>query len=165
MSCTSLRTTTLVRIFSLQYYNFFFSFCSVCCSVVCCHVPFALSVFIMFSNDISLSTTWHLLSCPAAVYVKCVYARVMLQQPIQNHPSRYRGGWATLWLAEEMRNRQQQRMDIPAHARTAQRATCRKDWKRVSAESSLMSPQWPSWSRDWTEMNYLELVDFVEQEL
>ena len=28
------------------------------------------------------------------------------------------------------------------------RASCRKDWKRISAESSLMSPRQPSWSRD-----------------
>ena len=32
------------------------------------------------------------------------------------------------------------------------RASCRQDWKRIAAESSLMSPWWPKWSRDWTEM-------------
>ena len=34
------------------------------------------------------------------------------------------------------------------------RAFCRKDWKKISAESSLMSPRWPSWSRNWTELNW-----------
>ena len=33
------------------------------------------------------------------------------------------------------------------------RACCRKDWKRISAESSLMSPRWPIQSRDWTKLN------------
>ena len=36
------------------------------------------------------------------------------------------------------------------------RASCRKHWKRISAESSLMSPRRPSWSRDWTELNNRE---------
>ena len=35
------------------------------------------------------------------------------------------------------------------------RAACRTDWKRISAESSLLSPQGLSWSRDWTEVFYL----------
>ena len=30
------------------------------------------------------------------------------------------------------------------------RASCRKDWERISAESTLMSPRWPNLSRDWT---------------
>ena len=34
------------------------------------------------------------------------------------------------------------------------RASCGKDWKRISAKSSFMSPQWPSQSRDWTELNW-----------
>ena len=34
-------------------------------------------------------------------------------------------------------------------------ASCRKDWKRISAESSFMSPWWRNCSWDWTEM-YLQ---------
>ena len=34
------------------------------------------------------------------------------------------------------------------------RASCRKDWKRISAESSLMSPRPPIRSMDWTELNW-----------
>ena len=41
------------------------------------------------------------------------------QQPLQNHPSRHLGGWATPSSAEETQDRQHQREDIPAHARTA----------------------------------------------
>ena len=45
------------------------------------------------------------------------------QQPLKNHLSGHlgagRGGDAELWLAEEMLNEQCQRVDIPAHARTA----------------------------------------------
>ena len=33
------------------------------------------------------------------------------------------------------------------------RAFCRKDWKRISAESSLRSPRRPNRSRDWIELN------------
>ena len=33
------------------------------------------------------------------------------------------------------------------------RASCRKDLKGISAESSLMSPRRHNWSRDWTELD------------
>ena len=33
-------------------------------------------------------------------------------------------------------------------------ASWRKSWKRISAESSLMSPRRPNQSRDWTELNF-----------
>ena len=52
-----------------------------------------------------------------------------------------------LQSTEERLDGQHQRADIPAHARTAQ------NWKRISAESSILFPRWPSWSMDWTEMN------------
>ena len=35
-------------------------------------------------------------------------------------------------------------------------ASCRKDWKRICAESSFMSPKWPNRSRDWTEPNCIK---------
>ena len=41
------------------------------------------------------------------------------RQPLQNHPSRHLGGKATPWSVEEMLDGQRQRVDIPAHARTA----------------------------------------------
>ena len=34
-------------------------------------------------------------------------------------------------------------------------ASCRKDWKRISPESSVMSPQQSNQSRDWTELNFV----------
>ena len=34
------------------------------------------------------------------------------------------------------------------------RASCRNDWERISAESSIMSIRWPSPSGDWTELNW-----------
>ena len=40
------------------------------------------------------------------------------------------------------------------------RASSRKDWTRISAESSLMSPRWPSRSRDWTELMVALLIQF-----
>ena len=41
------------------------------------------------------------------------------RQPPQNHPSEHLGAWATSRSAEEMLDGQHQRVDIPAHARTA----------------------------------------------
>ena len=32
------------------------------------------------------------------------------------------------------------------------KTSSRQDWKRISAESSAMSPRRPNWSRDWTEL-------------
>ena len=40
-------------------------------------------------------------------------------QPLQNHSSGHIGGWATPWSAEEILDGPHQRVDIPAHARTA----------------------------------------------
>ena len=44
------------------------------------------------------------------------------------------------------------RLDIPARARTAHKGLFRKDLTRISADSPLMSPLRPNWSRDWTEL-------------
>ena len=70
------------------------------------------------------------------------------RQLFRNHPSRHLEGWATPWSAEEMLDGQHQIVDIPAQATTAHNGPCRKDWKNISAESSLLSPRRPSRSRD-----------------
>ena len=36
------------------------------------------------------------------------------------------------------------------------RASCRKGWKRIYAESSLISPEQPNLSKDWTELKWRE---------
>ena len=41
------------------------------------------------------------------------------RQPLQNHFSGHHGKWATPWSAEEMLDKQRQRVDIPTYARTA----------------------------------------------
>ena len=53
------------------------------------------------------------------------------RQTLQNHPSGYLGGWATPWSAEEMLDGQRQRMDVPAHARSALNslAPTEKTWR------------------------------------
>ena len=48
------------------------------------------------------------------------------RQPLQNHSSGHRGEWATPWSVEEMLDGQHQRVDIPAHARTAHRDLLQK---------------------------------------
>ena len=58
-------------------------------------------------------------------------------QPLQNHPPGHLGGWATLWLAEEMLDAQHQRVDIPVHARTAQKGLL---WKRLEEDLCWIIP-------------------------
>ena len=48
------------------------------------------------------------------------------RQPLQNHPSGHLGGWAIPGLAEEMLGGQRQRVDFPAHARTAHNGLLQK---------------------------------------
>ena len=81
------------------------------------------------------------------------------RQPLQNHPSGHRRGLATPRSAEEMLDGQHQRVDIPAHARTAHRGLLkRQDWKSIFAGSPLMNSRRPSLSRDWTELNWIDRV-------
>ena len=51
-----------------------------------------------------------------------------------------------------------QKVDIPAHAKMRTRASFGKDWKRISAESSLICPQRPNRSRDCTESIWIWLA-------
>ena len=44
-------------------------------------------------------------------------------------------------------------------------ASCRKDWKKISVESSLMYPRRPSRSRDWTELNWTDILVVNERTL
>ena len=55
-----------------------------------------------------------------------VRARHTPLQPLQNHPSGYLKGWATPWSAEDIEDSQHQRVDIPAHARTAHKGLVQK---------------------------------------
>ena len=64
-------------------------------------------------------------------------------------PSGHLRGWATPWSTEEMLDGQHQRLEyLPMPE-----LLCRKDWNRISAESSQMSAWRPNRSRDWTELN------------
>ena len=62
--------------------------------------------------------------------------------------------WVMPWTAVEMLDGQHQRVNFLAHARSTvhTRASCRNDWKGISAESALMFPRWPSRSWDWNEL-------------
>ena len=85
------------------------------------------------------------------------------QQPLQNRPSRHVGGWARPWSAEKMLDGRHQRVNIPAHARTAHKGLLRRrleadlllnrlpcppdnligqgtDWCRLNC----FAPMWPS---------------------
>ena len=45
------------------------------------------------------------------------------------------------------------------------RASCRKDWKGISAESSLVSPRRPNRPRDWSELNSMHEMTEFEQDV
>ena len=90
-----------------------------------------------------------------------VWAHHTPQQPLENHPSGHLGEWAMLWLAEEMLVGQHERVDIPAHARTAHKwlpahartahkGLLQKRPEELSAESPVISLWWSNRSRDWS---------------
>ena len=59
------------------------------------------------------------------------------------------GWWATPWSAQEMLDGQHPTVDISVNAGTAHKGLLqKKNWKRIFAELSIMSPQRPNWSRD-----------------
>ena len=63
------------------------------------------------------------------------------------------GGWVMPQLAVEMLDGQHQRLDLFGHAGVAHKGLL---WKRLEedhAESSIMFPWQPNWSRDQTELN------------
>ena len=45
------------------------------------------------------------------------------------------------------------------------KTSCRKDWKRISAESSLVSPRRPNRSRDLTQLKYAPLSPWQYSDL
>ena len=63
-------------------------------------------------------------------------------------PSGHLGRWATPWSAEEMQVEQHKAVDILPMPDLLTRVSCRKYWKRISAEWSFMSPRRPIRSRD-----------------
>ena len=59
--------------------------------------------------------------------------------PVRNHRSVHLRGWATPCSAEEKLDGQHQRVGFLPKSELLARAFCRKDWKRISAESSVKS--------------------------
>ena len=66
------------------------------------------------------------------------------------------------WSAEEMLDGQHQRMDTLPMPDLLTRAFCRKDWKRISAESSLMSPPPPTPSDPISPETEVYLIERLE---
>ena len=64
-------------------------------------------------------------------------------QPYQSHPSGHLGGWVTLWLADEMLGGQHQSVHPFPCQNCSQEPQAEKDWKRISAEPSIVSPDHP----------------------
>ena len=58
------------------------------------------------------------------------------------------GVWATLWSAEKSWMDNIKECTSPFMPELLTGVFCRKGWERISAESSLVSPQQPSRSRD-----------------
>ena len=80
------------------------------------------------------------------------------RHPLQNHPSRHLGVWATPWSAGEMLDGQHQEWTSLLMSKLLTTASCRKDWQRISAESSLMSSWRPNRSKDCTELNWRQML-------
>ena len=81
------------------------------------------------------------------------------RQPLQNYPSGHFGGWPTLWSAEEMLDGQIQVLTSLLMPELLTMASCRNDWKRISAESPTCSsddPMGQETELDWTESNHWE---------
>ena len=79
-----------------------------------------------------------------------VWAWHMPQQPLQNHPSGHPERWVIFcgwqrqyWMANV---KEWTSLPVPEPFTTA---FWRKNWKRISAELSVMSSWWPNWSKDW----------------
>ena len=74
-----------------------------------------------------------------------VWACHMSQQPLQNHPSGLLRGLVPPWSAGQHRKRlvfnikEWTSLSMPELLTMA----CRKDWKRMTAESSVISSWWP----------------------
>ena len=72
----------------------------------------------------------------------------MPRQPFQNLPSTLEGGWChgqqkNCWMTTS-------RNGHPCNAKTTHNGLLHKDWRRISAESSVTFPWWPHHLRDWT---------------
>ena len=68
----------------------------------------------------------------------------------KKNPSGYLGGWVTPWLAEEMPDEQHQRVDIPAHARTAHKGLLQKS---LEEDLCLIIPPFPLMTQWVMELN------------
>ena len=75
------------------------------------------------------------------------------RQPLQNRPSGRLGGWATPWSVEEMLDGLHQRMDIPAHARAADKGLLQKRLEEALCWIVPHVPPTTQMSRDWAELN------------
>ena len=74
------------------------------------------------------------------VHRNLVQACHMPQQSLQNHPSGHiGGGWRCGWQRKCWMDNIKVRTPLPMPDLLT-RASCRKDWKQISAELSLMSP-------------------------
>ena len=81
------------------------------------------------------------------------------QQPLKNHPSGHLGGWATPWSAEEMLHGQHQRVDIPAHARTAHNGFLQK---RLGEDLCSIVPHVSPTTKSVIGLNWTELCGVKE---
>ena len=71
------------------------------------------------ARSTSCRPTWTSSGNCQATEFRMVWACYVPWQPLWNHPSERLGGWATLWSTEKMLDSQCQRVNLPAHARTA----------------------------------------------
>ena len=89
------------------------------------------------SQKLSFTATWQLSGDNNSYDQACHVP----EQSLQNHPSPQPGGWAGPWSAEEMMDVNVKEWTSLSMLQLLIMASHRKDWKRISAELSLMSSQ------------------------
>ena len=78
----------------------------------------------------------------------------MPTQSHQKHPSGHLGGWMMLWSAEQMLDWQHERVDLPAHARTAHEGPLQK---RLEENLCWIIPHVPLMTQSVKGLNWTEL--------
>ena len=103
-----------------------------------CNYPFYLHLTPSYPHKKTSMRRWSRFACYASFVVHkvqlncrfvdscmvCTYHT--LRQPFQIHPARHLGEWAMFWSVEKMLDVRHQRVDIPAHTRTAHNSLLQK---------------------------------------
>ena len=89
-------------------------------------------------------------------------SRIMTISPKPSFKGTLKGEKCCSWQRKSWKNNIREWTSLPM-PKQLMRASRRKDWEKISAESSLMCPWQPNQPRDWTEL--IDLIHNLESEL